>query len=498
MIIKRSITLNLLLPVMIALYLYLSMNLFAWVIDDLYIYFRYVDNFISGNGIAFNKGEHVEGFSSFLWFMYLSLCGAINLPLEAAAKYTGLAISVVNALLTYKISSHIFPGRFALIAPAMMMFSLPYMLWSVSGFEIMLCIFLILLSAFIVLTKNSKRYMILLSVLLFMLCITRPEGILTAVAIFAYMYFFREMRSELKFPSLLFISMLLLFLIFRFFYFGDILPNTYYAKIGHGLIGSYELRSYKNGLMYFIFFLKSNPQFIPAIMFSAFIIFKAMHNRIMILFVMLLACQLIFMTFSGGDWMVQYRFAVPAIPLLAIITAGFLQTLAGAMNQRTYAASTVAILLCLITAISLKYNDYSVIHREITLWNNLKSISPSMNEVISKGSLAASGACGIMPYFMSDVKFIDMVGLTNREIARNGYRSGIWFERSLPGYVYSLKPEWLIMWKKSNNGGEYLFRNAAPVYHEMSLDPGFADYELNKTFDVLNDVKIEFYKLKGI
>ncbi|MBK9228789.1 MAG: hypothetical protein IPL67_17465 [Ignavibacteria bacterium] len=89
MIIKRTITFNLILPVLIAVSLYLCMNFFDWVIDDLYIYFRYVDNFISGNGIVFNKGEYVEGFSSFLWFLYLSLCGMLNLPLEASAKYSG-------------------------------------------------------------------------------------------------------------------------------------------------------------------------------------------------------------------------------------------------------------------------------------------------------------------------------------------------------------------------------------------------------------------------
>ncbi|MBK6506718.1 MAG: hypothetical protein IPG02_13870 [Ignavibacteria bacterium] len=121
-----------------------------------------------------------------------------------------------------------------------------------------------------------------------------------------------------------------------------------------------------------------------------------------------------------------------------------------------------------------------------------------MNEVIQGGALAASGACGIMPYYMKDVKFIDMVGLTDRVIAKNGNRSGMWFEKSLPAYVYSLNPQWIIMWKKSNNGGEYEFRNAAPVYYEMSQSPGFSNYSLQRSYDVLHDVKIEFYKLKDI
>ncbi|MGB3019011.1 MAG: hypothetical protein WBC65_14480, partial [Ignavibacteria bacterium] len=195
MIIKRTITFNLILPVLIAVSLYLCMNFFDWVIDDLYIYFRYVDNFISGNGIVFNKGEYVEGFSSFLWFIYLSLCGMLNLPLEASAKYSGLAISVLNTIIAYRISSKIMPGRFALIAPVMMLFSLPFMLWAISGFEVMLYIFLILSSVFIVISVKSSVRKIMLPMLLFLITITRPEGILTAAAIIAYVFFYKKEYS---------------------------------------------------------------------------------------------------------------------------------------------------------------------------------------------------------------------------------------------------------------------------------------------------------------
>ena len=497
MIISRTIILNLLLPVLVAIYLFLAMHFFAWVIDDLYIYFRYVDNFISGNGIAFNKGEYVEGFSSFLWFLYLSICGTLNFPLEAAAKYSSLVLSVINALIIYRLSSYIIPGKYSIVAAVITLFSLPYMLWAISGFELMLYIFLTLIASYIALTQYRKSLMIFLSLLLFLIVITRPEGILPSLAILAFLYFAKGMRSELKLPALLFSSLLILFLLFRYSYFGDFLPNTYYAKIGHDFIGNYELRSYKNGLLYFLFFLKSNPQFIPAVLFSVYVLLKVRYSKPMLLFVVLFYCQIVFIVISGGDWMVQYRFAVPAIPLLALITSGLMKYLADKFNKNSFAVSLSAVALCFVAAASLKLNDYSVIDREIILWNNLKAIAPSMNGVIPAGSLAASGACGIMPYYMREVNFIDMVGLTNSHIAKNGYRSGMWFERSLPGYVYSLEPQWLIMWKRSISGGEYLFNNAAPVYNEMSLDPGFADYELSKTYDVLHDVKIEFYKRKG-
>ena len=44
-----------------------------WVSDDVYITFRYVDNFIQGNGIVYNEGERVEGYTHFMWFVLLAV-----------------------------------------------------------------------------------------------------------------------------------------------------------------------------------------------------------------------------------------------------------------------------------------------------------------------------------------------------------------------------------------------------------------------------------------
>ena len=46
--------------------------LYAWIMDDAYVYFRYVDNWIiHGEGLVWNPGEYVEGFSSPIWPLVL-------------------------------------------------------------------------------------------------------------------------------------------------------------------------------------------------------------------------------------------------------------------------------------------------------------------------------------------------------------------------------------------------------------------------------------------
>ncbi len=477
--------------VLVAVFIVLSLQNFNWLVDDLYIYFRFAENFANGLGICYNEGEPVEGFSSFTWFLIVSAIEKTGLPLEASSKYLSLSLAVVNSYLIYLLARKILTGKPSIVAPAIAMFNLPFMLWAISGFELMLYISLILTACILCVANASKFRYNILAIVLFLIVLSRPEGILISLSVILYIIFVKREYNLFKKHLGIFIILVSAFSAFRLVYFGDIVPNTYYAKIGHGLIGNYELRSYKNGLMYFMHFLKYNPQFIPAVIFSVYVIFHSRKLGGISLYCFVLAAIVAFNIFSGGDWMVQYRFAVPAIPFLSLLTIGLMKM----YEERRTAVMVSAVAICIVSAVSLKIADHSVIEREIALWNNVKAAAPEMNNLISPGDVAASGACGIIPYFLPQAKIIDMVGLTDKEIARNGYRTGMWFEKSLPPYVYSLDPDWLIMWKKDNGEG-YEFRNAAPVYAEMANDPNFSLYEQAISYDVLYDVRIELYKRK--
>ena len=39
--------------------------------DDAYISYRYVANFLNGDGLVYNIGERVEGYTNFGWVIYL-------------------------------------------------------------------------------------------------------------------------------------------------------------------------------------------------------------------------------------------------------------------------------------------------------------------------------------------------------------------------------------------------------------------------------------------
>lgn len=477
------------------LFLIFALDIFDWVIDDLFIYFRYVNNFIAGEGIVFNPGEHVEGFSSFCWFLILSLFRFLNLPLELSSKIASLTFSFLSAILVFKISIVRGLGKYSFISCILMLFNLPFILWSVSGFEIMFYIFLLLLCLYKLLTlKSGSRQSILLSILIFLVSISRPEGIMFSAAFLIYA-FFNVGKTYAFRTSLVYGFLMSGFLLFRFFYFGDFLQNTYYAKIGHNIFGYYELRSYKNGMFYILDFFMNNFQFAMIFLLMPPVYKKLRSDKFVHFLLMMIVLQFVFVIFAGGDWMGQYRFIIPAIPFLSIAIAISMKELSVKYNFSPVKQIIVSLVVVLAVSGILLTSDYTVIDKEIVLWNNVKKISGDIAVHIPPNELTAIGSSGIIPATLTNNKFIDIVGLTDEYIARNGRRHGTWFERSLPEYVYGKNPEWLVMWKKRNNSGIYNFKNANPVYYDMALDSNFSRYSFFKSYDVYDDDRIELYRL---
>jgi len=61
------------------------------LLDDAFISFRYAGNLVAGQGLVFNPGERVEGYTNFLWTVLLAACHRAGLDMPA--------MSVVFALL---------------------------------------------------------------------------------------------------------------------------------------------------------------------------------------------------------------------------------------------------------------------------------------------------------------------------------------------------------------------------------------------------------------
>ena len=55
----------------------------AWLCDDSFISLRYAENLVAGNGLVYNAGEFVEGYTNLLWTLLLAGFAALGAdPLE--------------------------------------------------------------------------------------------------------------------------------------------------------------------------------------------------------------------------------------------------------------------------------------------------------------------------------------------------------------------------------------------------------------------------------
>lgn len=463
-------------------YIVYSLSFFKWFVDDLFIYFRYAENFASGKGIVFNEGERIEGFSGILWFLILSFYAFLKLPLLEASKITTLLLSVSILYLLFKTGLK-YGILYAVMALSICFLNLPFILWSTSGMDIILHTFILLFSLLIISEENNRVFLIL-PLLLFLLSISRPEGIAVSLVLLIYYLTGSDEKNNKIVSLILYVILFVLFIAFRLLYFGEWLPNTFYAKLGNGLVGEYEIGIYKQGIKYVINFLLNNPQFI-LVLLSFLFIEKIKNKRTFIFCIILIFVQFSFIIYSGGDWMTQFRFVVPVIPVFSFLLLNLKDVFEGKLLM------TVNVLIVVISLFSLITADRKEISRETLLWNNVKDVAQEMKKEMNTKGLMAIGSTGVIPYYLNNMKIIDFVGLNDKYVARNGKRFGLWFERSAPDYVLSKNPDWIILWKVMDNSGTLNYDN---ICADIVNNDKFASYNYIKTLDVSPEAKMEIFK----
>jgi len=71
-----------------------ALGFFRLRMDDSYITYRYARNLADGVGPVWNPGEHVEGYTSFLWMLLLALMHLAGIDIEFAALLLGIGSMV--------------------------------------------------------------------------------------------------------------------------------------------------------------------------------------------------------------------------------------------------------------------------------------------------------------------------------------------------------------------------------------------------------------------
>ena len=220
----------------------------AWFLtDDAFISFRYVRNLLEGHGLVFNPGEYVEGYTNFLWVLELAaLWGVFGLRPEQAAPWLSVACTAGTLATLLWWATHTPQLRHrqlvAWMALGLVCSSATFAVWtSGGGLETRQFTFFIVLAVVILSLYRHRRWGLLaVSLSLAAAAYTRPEGPLIAACCFGWFVMQQMVETgwrrpnrrlrELAYLLAPFVVLVAAHFLFRYAYYGEWLPNTYYAK----------------------------------------------------------------------------------------------------------------------------------------------------------------------------------------------------------------------------------------------------------------------------
>jgi hypothetical protein len=220
----------------------------AWVCDDAFISFRYARNLVRGLGLVFNADERVEGYTNFLWTLLMA--GGLRLGLDPVPLAEGLGLACYAALLALALRFWLRgrPGdgsgatAAGLPVTALGLALLHHLqVFATGGLETMLFTLLVYAGLTGAAAGRHARGQAVAGLLLALATLTRPDGALFyacaaafAAADAACARRWRPLGALLA-PG---VALVLPVLAWRWTYYGDLLPNTWYAKAaGHAQFG---------------------------------------------------------------------------------------------------------------------------------------------------------------------------------------------------------------------------------------------------------------------
>ncbi|MCO4761869.1 MAG: hypothetical protein KC502_10210 [Myxococcales bacterium] len=324
-----------------------------WVCDDAFISFRYAQHLVRGDGLIFNIGESVEGYTNFLWTVWIALGLAVGVAPELWTAMWGLlAFGGTVMVLARGAQDPRLP-----LAALLCVVSRPLQIWATGGLETSLDILLLVIGWHLA-TRDRRTTVGAASaagVVLAFATMTRPDSLLVA-ALVGLTLLVATSRDELRAnskPALGFAAgfavFWLPFTLWRMHTYGDFFPNTYYAK-------SANLWWPEQGLVYVRLFITELPLFAVAFVMGAAALWRGWRNGGAVAHRRLLSAWLIAAAFSmyvlkvGGGFM-HSRLLLPALPFAWITLAESLWVLAPSLKESRRRALGVVGALVLITAL---------------------------------------------------------------------------------------------------------------------------------------------------
>lgn len=237
----------------------------ATCFDDAYISLRYAENLVEGHGLVYNVGEYVEGYTNFLWTILVALFIWIT-PVEAPllAVLGSMLAFAINLWVVWRISLKIappfHPRAFAFpISVALLAVQNTFTDYGTTGLETAFASLLVNLGVLALITRDDAKHTFWAGLCWILATLNRPDHALfyavgSVVVLGVWIRpTWRARKSGLRaiwregiMPMATYAAPFLIWLAYsawKLHYYGELLPNTYYAKSAY-------LTYYSQGLVY--------------------------------------------------------------------------------------------------------------------------------------------------------------------------------------------------------------------------------------------------------
>lgn len=413
---------------------------------------------MEGKGLVYNEGEYVEGYTNFLWTIITAPFTQVpGIDISKFALSLGLVISIVNIFVLLLISrqfSDLYKNHtklFIFLPALFFVLDDTVAFWAIGGMEFPLYALFILCIIYYYFKINEKRsYFILLPVFLILVTLTRPEGNmifgLTALHLLLNRKKVLKFKQKFTFIVLSYFVFLMIYYGFKYFYYGQLLPNTFYAK------GVTDIRmNLLLGVKYIILCIGSRFYLFGFILFIPF--GRALNDFKQSYLLLFAAIYTLYIVAIGGDWMFANRLFVPLIPILFILSSiGIFRAVEKLesfsklrkMNFTIPLVTIICVLLFIVTLVFLEYKQLIIKDENYRYEMQWSRFGQWLKKNVPAETVIAVGPAGKIPYY-SELYTIDMWGLNNSYIANTkSKRPQAGHKKYDFEHVLSMNPEFII------------------------------------------------------
>ncbi len=426
--------------------LFLHARTYDLLCDDAYISLRYAKHLASGNGLVYNVGERVEGYTNFLWVV-----------LEAALLKAGAeprtVVDILGALTAIGAASVIEWGGATvglgvlarLVSHAALASSVSFAVWLLGGLEASafgVLVLATLLAAHEAVGANlpQKTRGGVAGLVAAAAMLMRPETpIVVACAALSAAFVYRGAAvAALLRAGAAFTLVVGPMLLARRAYYGDWLPNTFYLKTtGDGV----ELLT--QGVQYLRYAGGHHGVFLAVALAGLVVLVRRAPTRVFALSALgFLVLDVVYIARIGGDFLPATRFIAPLLPLLALLCGVVAEELGGQVPEampgarsRVVRGAMATVVLVLVAVPQLVWSrsvavvhevEEQQLHIEPLRWTRLYALRwAALGRWISAhakpGDWMSMGAAGAAPYYAGlTVSNLDILGLCDKYVAHEG------------------------------------------------------------------------------